>query len=100
MVNSGLLLMAVMGLMFPAVLQATHTERDGQSSELQLSRFSSFVMLFAYCCYLYFQLVTHTHLYDEDNSVRGPPEYFSHPRSVAFRLPPLVVLTAVFEKVL
>jgi len=38
----GLLLTAVMGLMFPAVLQATHTERNGHSWELQLSRFSSF----------------------------------------------------------
>jgi len=47
-VNSGLLLMAVMGLLFPAVLHFTHTELHKEKSELALSRFSSCVMLVAY----------------------------------------------------
>ena len=47
-VNSGLLLMAVMGLLFPAVLHFTHTELHKGKSELALSRFSSCVMLVAY----------------------------------------------------
>ncbi|GMI63854.1 cation exchanger 2 [Hibiscus trionum] len=55
-VNSGLLLMAVMGLLFPAVLHYTHTERQVGKSELSLSRFSSCVMLLAYAAYLVFQL--------------------------------------------
>ncbi|KAK8496566.1 hypothetical protein V6N13_013344 [Hibiscus sabdariffa] len=55
-VNSGLLLMAVMGLLFPAVLHYTHTERKVGKSELSLSRFSSCVMLLAYAAYLVFQL--------------------------------------------
>ncbi|XP_039058543.1 vacuolar cation/proton exchanger 2-like isoform X2 [Hibiscus syriacus] len=55
-VNSGLLLMAVMGLLFPAVLHYTHTERQVGKSELALSRFSSCVMLLAYATYLVFQL--------------------------------------------
>ncbi|KAK3010059.1 hypothetical protein RJ639_012649, partial [Escallonia herrerae] len=54
--NSGLLLMAVMGLLFPAVLHVTHTELHYGKSELALSRFSSCVMLVAYGVYLYFQL--------------------------------------------
>lgn len=65
LVNSGLLLMAVMGLTSPAVLHATHTELHDKESTLALSRFSSVMMLMAYACYLYFQLKTHTHLYDE-----------------------------------
>eukprot|EP00249_Psilotum_nudum_P020056 c27541_g1_i1 orf=352-1803(-) len=65
-VNSGLLLMAVLGLLFPAVLHATHTERTG-SSELFLSRFSSGIMLVAYGSYLYFQLKSHRQLYDTLN---------------------------------
>eukprot|EP00897_Mesotaenium_endlicherianum_P010786 jgi/Mesen1/9736/ME000695S09051 len=65
LVNSGLLLMAVMGLLLPAVLQSTHTELHEQDSELQLSRFSSCVMLASYCFYLYFQLKSHAHLYNE-----------------------------------
>ncbi|CAN0857896.1 Vacuolar cation/proton exchanger 5 [Linum grandiflorum] len=57
-VNSGLLLMAVMGLLFPAVLHYTHTEVHYGKSELALSRFSSCIMLIAYAAYLYFQLNT------------------------------------------
>ncbi|XP_017699553.1 vacuolar cation/proton exchanger 3-like [Phoenix dactylifera] len=55
-VNSGLLLMAVMGLLFPAVLHYTHTEVQYGKSELALSRFSSCIMLVAYAAYLFFQL--------------------------------------------
>ncbi|PPD96796.1 hypothetical protein GOBAR_DD06202 [Gossypium barbadense] len=62
-VNSGLLLMAVMGLLFPAVLHYTHTERHVGKSELALSRFSSCVMLLAYAAYLVFQLKSQTDLY-------------------------------------
>ncbi|KAI9084464.1 hypothetical protein K1719_033452 [Acacia pycnantha] len=55
-VNSGLLLMAVMGIMFPAVLHFTHSEVHFGKSELSLSRFSSCIMLIAYASYLFFQL--------------------------------------------
>ncbi|KAK6269407.1 hypothetical protein POUND7_006512 [Theobroma cacao] len=55
-VNSGLLLMAVMGLLFPAFLHSTHTEVHLGISELALSRFSSCVMLPAYIAYIVFQL--------------------------------------------
>ncbi|XP_020518815.1 vacuolar cation/proton exchanger 2 isoform X3 [Amborella trichopoda] len=61
-VNSGLLLMAVMGILFPAVLHFTHTEVHFGKSELALSRFSSCIMLFAYVSYLYFQLKSHQNL--------------------------------------
>ncbi|KAH9305414.1 hypothetical protein KI387_009818, partial [Taxus chinensis] len=63
-VNSGLLLMAVMGLLFPAVLHFTHTELHFGRSELALSRFSSCIMLVAYAFYLVFQLKSHRNLYD------------------------------------
>ncbi|OMP06974.1 Calcium/proton exchanger [Corchorus olitorius] len=55
-VNSGLLLMAVMGLVFPAFLHSTHTEVHFGISELALSRFSSCVMLPAYLASIFFQL--------------------------------------------
>ncbi|KAJ7962712.1 Vacuolar cation/proton exchanger [Quillaja saponaria] len=72
-VNSGLLLMAVMGLMFPAVLHFTHTEVHFGKSELALSRFSSCIMLVAYASYLFFQLRSQQNLYspveeDEGNN--------------------------------
>ncbi|KVI05811.1 vacuolar cation/proton exchanger 3-like isoform X2 [Cynara cardunculus var. scolymus] len=63
-VSSGLLLMAVMGILFPAVLHFTHTEVHFGKSELALSRFSSCIMLVAYGSYLFFQLKSHSNLYD------------------------------------
>ncbi|XP_026393022.1 vacuolar cation/proton exchanger 3-like isoform X2 [Papaver somniferum] len=63
-VNSGLLLMSVMGILFPAALHATHTEAHDGKSELALSRFSSCVMLIAYGAYLVFQLFSHKRLYE------------------------------------
>ncbi|KAJ0985215.1 hypothetical protein J5N97_003571 [Dioscorea zingiberensis] len=57
--NSGLLLIAVMGLLSPAVLHYTHTEIHFGKSELVLSRFSSCVMLVIYAFYIVFQLKNH-----------------------------------------
>ncbi|XP_037494018.1 vacuolar cation/proton exchanger 2 isoform X2 [Jatropha curcas] len=72
-VNSGLLLMAVMGLLFPAVLHSTHTELHFGRSELALSRFTSCVMLFAYAAYLYFQLKSQKNLYVPVNEGEDQP---------------------------
>jgi Ca2+:H+ antiporter len=63
--------MAVMGLLFPAVLHATGTELQIGKSELVLSRFSSIVMLVAYISYLYFQLKSHRLLYDSEDAVEN-----------------------------
>ena len=68
-VNSGLLLMAVMGILFPALLHYTHSEAQLGKSEVALSRFSSCVMLLAYACYLLFQLKSHRSLYDPVRAV-------------------------------
>ena len=57
-VSSGLLLMAVLGLLPPTVLHYTHSEVHSGKSGLALSRFSSCVMLVAYACYIYFELTT------------------------------------------
>jgi hypothetical protein len=54
--NSGLLLMAVMGLLSPAMLHYTNTEVNFSKSALGLSRFSSCVMLVAYASFIYFEL--------------------------------------------
>jgi Ca2+:H+ antiporter len=56
----------VMGMSLPAVLHRTHTELEGTTSEIALSRFTSICLLGIYFSYLYFQLVTHTELF-EDN---------------------------------
>ncbi|RLM66628.1 hypothetical protein C2845_PM16G22370 [Panicum miliaceum] len=67
-VNSGLLLMAVMGLMSPAVLHFTHSEVRQGASEVALSRFSSCIMLVAYASYLYFQLSGRSNIYSPIDS--------------------------------
>ncbi|WVZ01149.1 hypothetical protein V8G54_027218 [Vigna mungo] len=66
-VNSGLLLMAVMGILFPAVLYFTHSEVHEGKSVLSLSRFSSCIMLVAYASYLFFQLRSQQNVYTPVN---------------------------------
>ena len=61
--------MAVMGILFPAVLHYTHTEVHVGKSELSLSRFSSSIMLVAYVAYLFFQLKSQRNLYVSVNEV-------------------------------
>ncbi|KAK9281986.1 hypothetical protein L1049_004897 [Liquidambar formosana] len=74
LVNSGLLLMAVMGIMFPAVLHFTHSEVHVGKSELSLSRFSSCIMLVAYASYLFFQLKSHRNIYSPIDEERNNDE--------------------------
>lgn len=71
-VNSGLLLMTVMGLLFPAVLHSTHSEVHSGKSELALSRFSSCVMLIAYAAYLFYQLRSQSNQYVPLNEEGSP----------------------------
>ncbi|CAL0324293.1 unnamed protein product [Lupinus luteus] len=73
-VNSGLLLMAVMGLLFPAVLHFTHSELHFGKSVLSLSRFSSCIMLLAYASYLFFQLRSQQNLYSPVHEVADNSE--------------------------
>lgn len=71
LVNSGLLLMAVMGLLFPAVLHFTHSEVHEGKSEIVLSRVSSCIMLVAYASYLFFQLKSQRSLHNSPDEVHS-----------------------------
>lgn len=72
--------MAVMGLLFPAVLHSTHSEVHYGKSELALSRFSSCIMLVAYASYLVFQLKNQKDSYHQVSEVSSTSAYsmFSH----------------------
>ncbi|KAG8380233.1 hypothetical protein BUALT_Bualt07G0172000 [Buddleja alternifolia] len=70
LVNSGLLLMAVMGVLFPAVLYFTHTEMHKGKSGIALSRVSSCIMLVAYASYLFYQLKSQDSLYSTLDEAR------------------------------
>ena len=70
--------MAVMGLLFPAVLHYTHTEVHSGESELALSRFYSCIMIVTYdAAFLFFQLKSHKNPYDPLNEVGY--EFFHSP---------------------
>ncbi|KAL3821335.1 hypothetical protein ACJIZ3_007240 [Penstemon smallii] len=80
--NSGLLLMAVMGLLFPTVLHFTHTELHYGKSELLLSRFSSCIMLVAYGAYIFFQFTSQRNLYTPVNEEESPTDRSSDDEEV------------------
>lgn len=63
--NSTMLVIGTMCLLFPMILTATHEELDSNSS-LTVSRVSAVMMLAVYAFYLVFQLMTHTHLFEGD----------------------------------
>jgi len=71
-VNSGLLMLATMGLLFPAALFLSG--EDVSHSGLQFSRFTSGILLFMYLAFLYFQIKTHPHLYLDEESAEGDEE--------------------------
>ncbi|KAL2619339.1 hypothetical protein AAZV13_08G300300 [Glycine max] len=77
-VNSGLLLMAVMGILLPAALHYTQAEVHVGESELSLSRFSSCIMLVAYVACLFFQFKSQRSLYVPVNEEGGHNGYNSN----------------------
>lgn len=83
MMNFGLLLLSVMGLSLPAMLHFTHTELHGTSSELALSRFAACILLIIYLAFLYFQLMTHRDLYEDEARRKSnqPPSPLFLPRA-------------------
>jgi len=72
--NTGLLCLAVMGMSLPAILRSTHSEMHGTGSEVALSRISSVFLLCIYFAYLYFQLITHRELFEDDEDDEEKPE--------------------------
>ncbi|CAI5470831.1 unnamed protein product [Closterium sp. Yama58-4] len=69
--NSGALMLAMSGMLFPNLLHATGTELHEYDSQLGLSRFAAVLMLFAYGAYIYFQLVTHREFFEEGGDDGG-----------------------------
>eukprot|EP00938_MAST-03A_sp_MAST-3A-sp1_P004344 g4344.t1 len=63
--NGALLLLATMGMIFPALLSSTGGERT-EDAALDMSRAVSMGLLLGYAAYLYFQLKTHTSVFEDD----------------------------------
>eukprot|EP00959_Pyramimonas_sp_CCMP1952_P149228 3122383-Pyramimonas_sp.AAC.2 len=64
-ISAALLLLAVTGLSVPSLLNATHSQMLKDSS-LSFSRYTSCLLLLIYSFFLFFQLITHRDLYEED----------------------------------
>jgi Ca2+:H+ antiporter len=64
-VNAGLLIVSVLTYIFPMILEASD-EPNASESALTVSRCVSVLLLLTYACYIYFQLVSHTHLFQDD----------------------------------
>ncbi len=64
--NINLLVLSVLAQTLPSMLAASHTQLRGSASIVTLSRVSAFVLLSLYCAFLYFQLVTHADMFDDD----------------------------------
>lgn len=71
-VNCGLLILSAVAIVLPSLLASTHTELVAQSAEIHLSRFEAIFMFAIYVMFLFFQLKTHKHLYDDDAEPRTP----------------------------
>jgi len=61
--NTGLLTLSVLGILFPAVLDATNQESTGGT--LILSRLTAILVLIVYFFLIYYQLKTHRYLFEE-----------------------------------
>eukprot|EP00598_Pedospumella_elongata_P005581 CAMPEP_0184973052 /NCGR_PEP_ID=MMETSP1098-20130426/4959_1 /TAXON_ID=89044 /ORGANISM="Spumella elongata, Strain CCAP 955/1" /LENGTH=442 /DNA_ID=CAMNT_0027495475 /DNA_START=27 /DNA_END=1352 /DNA_ORIENTATION=- len=68
--NSTLLMIASMGIAFPTILSATSEE--SHLSELGYSRATSIILFLLYFAFLYFQLASHKHLYEEEGTSPHP----------------------------
>lgn len=63
-VNSSLLMLSCMGLLFPSIL--TNAQEESAYDELTFSRITSLILLGLYGCYLFFQLSTHRDAYEPE----------------------------------
>ncbi|KAI9152397.1 hypothetical protein H9P43_009187 [Blastocladiella emersonii ATCC 22665] len=95
--SASLLSIAVMALLIPAAfVGAAKTDlKETEGRVLALSHFTAIILLVVYFLYLYFQLSTHSHLYDEKAS-RDP----NAPETEDDEEAEVPVLTSVFAGVL
>jgi len=64
-VNISMLVFFSSALLYPAMFELTHEDTTGQTT-LMVSRCMSILMLITYLFYIFFQLFTHSHLYEEE----------------------------------
>ena len=71
--SAGMLCLAVVALVFPALFHAVHTGSRAQLSELHMSEAVAVILLITYGCSLFFTLRTHRRLFGaEAHPMEGP----------------------------
>eukprot|EP00741_Cyanophora_paradoxa_P004291 tig00000792_g4165.t1 len=100
--TSSLLMLTILAVMLPSVIlhgRDAHTPEEVlRKQSLEISRYSSIVILLIYFAFLYYQLVSHKELFDaeaEDDEEEGP-EVPSMPISAAVTLLAIVSVTVSF----
>ena len=71
--SSGMLCLAVVALVFPALFHAFHTGSEARLSEVRMSEAVALILLITYGCSLFFTLRTHRRLFGaEAHPMEGP----------------------------
>jgi Ca2+:H+ antiporter len=71
--NTTLLLMSILGMCIPAALASLGEIKVMSGADLLMSRMTAIILLFLYCLYIYFQLVTHRKYFEaEPDDDKGP----------------------------
>lgn len=66
-VNICMLVVFSSGMLYPALFEVTHEDTTGQTT-LMVSRCISILLMLTYVFYIFFQLFTHSHLYEDEPS--------------------------------
>ena len=70
--SASMMTVSVASLLIPAAFHATFQSADlDETTTLKISRASSIILLLVYFSYLFFQLKTHSYLYDETQTADG-----------------------------
>ena len=73
--NTSLLLMSCIAMLLPSMIAYSRNDgRDEEKEVVAISRAIAVVLTAMYCCYLYFQLFTHKHIFSATYDIAIPKE--------------------------
>lgn len=98
-INSSLLMVAAMAILYPTALSLTGAQLHSNSI-LMLSRVMSILLLAVYCAFLYFQLITHRHLFEGQEDDEDEGEFVLGFWGAIFWLGVITVFIAVLSEIM
>mmetsp|Transcript_26873 Transcript_26873/g.79192 ORF Transcript_26873/g.79192 Transcript_26873/m.79192 type:complete len:403 (-) Transcript_26873:320-1528(-) len=97
--NSSLLMLAAMSILFPTSIQLSGAELHHHSI-LLLSRVMSILLLIVYAAFLYFQLATHRHLFEGQEEDEGEQDFILGFWGAIFWLAIITICIAVLSEIM